>query len=188
MQPCRVSVIDFGFVTWQWQGVHLLGRRIATAPDFVVNERLEVRGYNGDDLVSLNLQFSDTTGRYFVDRFTLSVSGESNEITSARIRDVPVLSLTRAALREGAVVEFRDGGLFDIRAVEAAAADLTAGGPSSDEAMLATARTYRYAVILQQSPAKLVQEVLGLTAPTATLWIRRARALGLLGTYGGADG
>ena len=54
--------------------------------------------------------------------------------------------------------------------------------------MLATARVYRYAQILQKSPAKAVQEDLGLTAPTATLWIRRARMLGLLGEYGASDG
>mgnify|MGYP001580482981 FL=1 len=53
--------------------------------------------------------------------------------------------------------------------------------------MLAVARIYRYAEILQQSPAKAVQNVLGLTAPTATLWIRRARGRGLLGDYGDAD-
>ena len=33
-----------------------------------------------------------------------------------------------------------------------------------------------------------VQATLGLTAPTATLWIRRARAQGLLGNHGDSDG
>lgn len=177
------------FVNWRWQGVQLSDTKVPTAPDFVVSESLQVAGYDDDDSqIDLQLRFSPDLGRYFVEGVSLSVAGDEREITSARIRDIPLLRLTRDALHEGGVVEYAAGGIFDPQAVRDAAPQLVEGGPSSEEAMLATARVYRYAQILQKSPAKAVQEDLGLTAPTATLWIRRARMLGLLGEYGASDG
>lgn len=176
-------------MTWRWQGIQLNGAQVPTAPDFRVYEHLGVSGFDGrENEILLDLRFSDSLGRYYIDRLTLSACGDSDEITSARLREIPVLALARDSLAEGGVVEFSQGGIFDLDTVANAARDIVQGGPSSEEAMLATARVYRYAQILQRSPAKAVQNTLGLTAPTATLWIRRARSLGLLGEYGESDG
>lgn len=174
---------------WRWQGINLTGKQVATAPDFLVYNQLEITGFDErENEFSLGIRFSGTTGRYFVEQLTIRAVDEDEEITGARIREIPLLALSRAALREGGVVELDSGGIFDLRHVADAASEIVAGGPSSDEAMLATARVYRFAQILQRSPAKTVQETLGLTAPTATLWIRRARGLGLLGAYGDSNG
>ena len=176
-------------MTWRWQGIQLKGAQVSTAPDFRVYERLEVTGFDDmENEILLDLRFSESLGRYYIGQLTLKAFDESEEITGARLREIPVLALSRDSLDGGGVVEFSDGGIFDTQAVADAASDIISGGPSSDEAMLATARVYRYAQIMQRSPAKAVQATLGLTAPTATLWIRRARAQGLLGNYGDADG
>lgn len=176
-------------MNWRWQGINLTGKRISTSPDFIVYDQIEVTGFDDqENEFTLGLRFREGEGRYAIQRISIEVVDESEEISGAWLRELPVLALTRDALAEGQIVELSVGGLFDPAAVAAAAQHIVAGGPSSQEAMLATARAYRYAQILQQSPAKAVQEVLGLTAPTATLWIRRARMLGLLGESAEADG
>lgn len=176
-------------MAWRWQGIQLKGAQVPTAPDFRVYEHLGVSGFDDrENEILLDLRFSDSLGRYYIDRLTLNACDETDEITSARLREIPVLALARDSLAEGGVVEFSQGGIFDLQSIADAAPEIVQAGPSSDEAMLATARAYRYAQILQRSPAKAVQGTLGLTAPTATLWIRRARSLGLLGDYGDSDG
>ncbi|MGF3057104.1 hypothetical protein [Microbacterium sp. YY-01] len=170
---------------WRWLSVKLRGERVKTAPDFVVYDHLLVVGYDDrENKFQLELRFSESEGRYYVRQISLRAASEKDEITGARLRELPLLKLSRNALAEGYLVELQSGGIFDPQTVSDAADSIVAGGPSSDEAMLATARIYRYSQILQRRPAKAVQNALGLTAPTATLWIRRARSLGLLGDYG----
>ena len=53
-------------------------------------------------------------------------------------------------------------------------------GPGDDRSLLWVARIYRIAVALNQRPAKAVQDMLGLTPPNASIWIRRARDRRLL--------
>ncbi|KJQ54158.1 hypothetical protein [Microbacterium sp. SA39] len=174
---------------WRWQGINLTGKRVATAPDFTIYDRIEVTGFDDrENEFTLRLSYRESEARYVVQGIQIDVADAEEEITGAWLRDLPVLALSRAALREGGVVEFQAGGVFMPDVVEAAAQEIRSGGPSSEEAMLATARVYRYAQIMQQSPAKAVQRTLGLTAPTATLWIRRARSLGLLGESVESDG
>lgn len=174
---------------WHWQGIHLKGRRVRTAPDFVVYDRLEVRAFDErESEILLDLHFSGKLGRYYVRKLTLEAFDELDEVSGARLREIPLHALSRESLEQGGVVELDSGEIFSPSDLAARAAEITKDGPSGDGAMLATARAYRYAQILQRSPAKAVQEALSLTAPTATLWIRRARTLGLLGDFGDSDG
>lgn len=176
-------------MNWRWQGINLTGTRISTSPDFIVYDQIEVTGFDEEENeFTLGLCYREAEGRYVIQRMSIEIVEGDDEITGAWLRELPMLALSRGALAEGKVVELSSGGLFDPAVVAAASESIVAGGPSSQEAMLATARTYRYAQILQQPPAKAVQEVLGLTAPTATLWIRRARTLGMLGESTQTDG
>lgn len=174
---------------WRWQGINLTGKQVTTAPDFLVYDQIDVTGFDDrENQFTLGLRFNQAARRYLVQRLTIELVDHDDEITGARLREIPLLALSRDALSEGGAIEFASGGIFDPESVRAAASEIVAGGPSSEEAMLATARVYCYAQIMQRAPAKAVQETLGLTAPTATLWIRRARALGLLGPVGDANG
>ncbi|MFN3948666.1 hypothetical protein [Microbacterium sp.] len=177
-------------MTWVWKPLAYSGGHIHTEPDLVVWREIAAVGEDPLDgsTIRLQVRYGDKLGRYYIAGFALGDLGESNEVTGARLRDMPILSHLRDALDGYAEVMLSTGDSFDPLQVSAARSEIIDGGPSSREAMLATARVYRYAQILNLSPAFAVQTTLGLTAPTATLWIRRARSQGLLGTYGQTDG
>lgn len=169
----------------QWGGGWVGGENVPTAPDFVVRRDIQAYGTDADTetYFTLDAVFDESVGRYYLKEFSARAAGPSTEITGAALRNIKVQSLLRDAISGMVQIEFEGGGHFDVENIAAARDEITSAGPSSSEAMLAVARVYRAAQIASERPAKAVQDVLGLTQPTATLWIRRARDLGLLGTY-----
>jgi len=169
----------------QWGGGGLTGDEVPTAPDFLVRRDVEVYGIDTESgaKFTLNAIYDDTMGRYYLHALSVEAAGPASEVTGAALRELKVQSLLRDALADMVEIELQGGGFFDVRDVAAARDEITSAGPSSREAMLAVSRVYRAAQIASARPAKAVQDVLALTQPTATLWIRRARELGLLGSF-----
>lgn len=168
---------------FSWSGGGLFGREIETLPDFVVMESASAEGADDEEglRVSLSASFDEALGRYYIESITVSAESSAHELTGAVMRDLPLHTYLREALLD--LVEIRlqgSGEVFSLEDVRRDREAIVAGGPSSWETLRAVARVYRAAEILGLRPAKAVQDHLGLTAPTATLWIRRARDIGLI--------
>lgn len=108
----------------------------------------------------------------------VEVKGDDHRpVTSSVIRAVKLTEVTRDAI--AGMVVHDDGNTFNIYDTETKAEKIREAGPT-DESLEYVGFVYTYANYLGLPPAREVEQVTGLTRPTSTRWIRKARDKGYI--------
>jgi hypothetical protein len=101
-------------------------------------------------------------------------------IDGTTLRAIRAKELLRRGLSAAGKIERSDGEPMPDDLSAEQAAQIRAAGPSNSTTLLWVARLYTRAWALHQNPTKEVERQLGLTRPTASVWLRRARDRGYL--------
>ena len=135
---------------------------------------------NGGLTVEVEAVFSSFLGRYRAARVSVEAEGDPFEVGGSTLRAIRINEVLQEGLAQ--VVEFRleSGERWPFPLDASLASYVVKSGPSSTAAMEWVSRIYRLAQAVRMRPAKAVQDQLGLTVPTASVWIRRARDRGYL--------
>ncbi|WP_376918014.1 hypothetical protein [Agromyces tardus] len=157
-----------------------------SAPDLRVHAEVELYVDDPaiDARITLQASYDLAAGRYVIDSVTAARADGGEEVNGAMLRDLRLQEYVRDGLTALGAVELEGSGAFRLEDVVARRADIVAAGPSDPDTLRWVARIYRAAEIVSARPAKAVQDALGLTQPTATVWIRRARDRRLIFPFG----
>lgn len=157
------------------------------SPDLVFPKYLDAYVVNESELdvdLRISAVFDADLERYVVDRLEARRKVPGGDINGTSIRALRVQDYLRTAVRNALRVgQVRERSPmfnmeFELRAEDAPS--IRQLGPSSEEALTWVARIYKFAVAVSDPPARAVQEQLGISVPTASVWIRRARDRGIL--------
>ena len=102
------------------------------------------------------------------------------EVTGAELRSIRVQQYLREGLLGAIEVGYGPDNLMPLQVTEEKRAEIKLEGPSSKETLRWVGMIYRAAEAVSMRPAKAVQDQLGLTQATASVWIRRARDTGMM--------
>ena len=142
---------------------------------------VETEDYEGGSLtIRIDAEFSETLSRYRVAKLVVEADGDELEVASTTLRAVRVQEILSAGLVQVAEFRLLSGETWPWPLREDLVSFVTKSGPSSLAAMEWVARIYMMAQALRVRPASAVRTQLGLTLPTASVWIRRARDRGFL--------
>ncbi len=131
--------------------------------------------------VDVNVFYDPGSWRYAVDSLIVKKRRPwDSTIDTTTLRDLKIQEILRRGLANLAWIETPKGEAIPDRMPPEKAASIRALGPSSDEALRWVARIYTRAWAIHLPPTQDVQDQLGLTRPTASVWLRRARDRGLL--------
>lgn len=128
--------------------------------------------------VSLGLVFDPQEFRYVVDTMTVNRRNQWSEVNGAALRTIPVQEYVRSLQWAGRIEP--SGETVPNPFPPERAEEIKRNGPSDPNSLLWLARIYVVANALSRPPGKAVQEALDMPAPTASVWIRRARDRGLI--------
>jgi hypothetical protein len=159
-------------------------------PDLVLPREVQISVEDEPELdmdLTIDVEYDDKLQRY-VARRVEARARDGQEIRGANLRAVRVQQYVQEGLNGAVTVSRKDGRELEFPIAEDLARELIAAGPSNQRTMLYVARIYRMAEIMNLPPAREIQTQLHLTAPTASVWIRRARDRGLLPQPGEGDG
>lgn len=136
--------------------------------------------------VSLRLVFDEKAGQYLVDTLIAHRRDRQSHVDGTSLRTIPVQEFMREL--EWGVKIIGSGETLPNPLPQEIIDEVRSLGPGSIEALRWVARVYAAAHALWQPPAKAVQAQLQMPAPTASVWIRRARDRGLIqDTFGQAE-
>ena len=155
-------------------------------PDLVLPREAQITVTDEPELdmdLTIDVEYDEKLHRY-VARRVEARARDGQEIKGAHLRTIRVQQYVQEGLSGAITISRKDGAEMEFPIADSLARELTAEGPSSQRTMLYLARIYRMAEIMNLPPAKEVQTQLHLTAPTASVWIRRARDRGLLPQHG----
>lgn len=141
--------------------------------------RIEVR----DDARSpvdldIALVFDVSAARYMVDTLTVYRRRAGEQVDGTALRGVPIQEFIRQMTWGARIVGTDQTIRIPLR--REVVDEVKSRGPSDRESLLWLARVYAVSHAISQPPAKTVQSVFDMPAPTASVWIRRARDRGLL--------
>jgi hypothetical protein len=133
-----------------------------------------------EGIVRIKAVYDPILRRFVAESVELVRSGEGKEVTGTSIRTIRVQEYVHQALDMVGVYFRRPSGAW-VMLNDAADEIPTAKeqGPVP-ETLAWVARVYRLAEIMNARPAKTVAEEFAIPYPTATNWIARARAAGLM--------
>lgn len=155
---------------------------IVTDPDLVIPKQAEIQVDDStiDCDIVIEATYDYALRRYVASKVSASRRGDGLEVNGSMLRELRVQEYIRDGLRGEFDIQLGDGSQEVAILDEDRRDELVAAGPGNRETLLWLARIYRSAEVLNVPPVKAVQEQLGLTQSTATLWVRRARAEGIL--------
>lgn len=128
--------------------------------------------------VTMMVVFDEVAARYMVDSLTAYRRGPSASVDGASLRTIPVQELLQ--LLEWNVRISGTGESMPTELPRDLVQSIKAAGPSDPDSLRWLARVYVAAHAFHRPPAKAVQQQLDMPAPTASVWIRRARDRGLI--------
>lgn len=124
------------------------------------------------------LAFNANQRRYEVDELKVSRRSPLDQLTGTALRTIPVAELMRSLNWVARIAE--SGERMPAKLPPELVARLKREGPSSNETLMWVGRVYVAASAVAQSSGLAVQESFGIAAPTAAVWIRRARDRGFI--------
>ncbi|MBK4347238.1 hypothetical protein [Lacisediminihabitans changchengi] len=164
--------------------------KVSALPDLVFPRyvRIEVEDEPGTSVDFVLLAVFDLAAhRYVVDSIEVRRRAPGDDVNAVALRSVRVQEFLRRGLMDAIgtaeSVETADGYMPPTLS-EKRAAEIRFAGPSDLATLTWVARFYARAEALSMQPARAVQESIGIPAPTASVWIRRARDRGLLSPLG----
>lgn len=127
--------------------------------------------------VRAHLVYDPTLRRAAAESIRVDRSGEGDEVTTTRLRDLRVQAIVRWA---AASVVRIDGDLSEPETYGQYLSRLRAEPRSEEQNLREAVRLYRLASVINDGPLKLVSEQLGVSVSTATRMMNRARVAGLV--------
>lgn len=152
-------------------------------PDMLGPREVFVESRNERDShldVEMHMVFNSEFRQYFANWIRVQRREESDSVSGAGIRSIRVQDYVQSGLQDVRWIDSKTGEDIPTTLPDDLVERIKLLGPSNPETMRWVARIHQRAFATSQRPAKAVQEQLQLTAPTASVWIRRARDTGIL--------
>lgn len=168
-------------MAWAWREIQLGEPLVDTAPDFLVPATVAAAGKDARTStgVRFDLRYDAVQGRFAVAEIAIS-RPEDEEVSSVVLRTLKVQMVLQDLLSAAAFVFLANGSPYSPEPASAPSGRAI-GGVSGAE-LLAVARVYRHAEILNRRPKLAVERIFAMPPATASRWVRRARDSGLLGS------